>query len=159
MPLFSRLYPSFGYLRKIFPPRGLKYSLLWYQPEIIFFIAGTNCCFEAERWQDITVDIPSSCSVSAARCCPLMGWVPIIQIAKRSVSGKIINWLFKNKNDLVQIYCSQNVCSPVACIRWGFKQMILTFISGNSDIIVWICSYCWLATIYPASATLSVARN
>ncbi len=28
MPLFSRLYPSFGYLRKIFPPRGLKYSLL-----------------------------------------------------------------------------------------------------------------------------------
>ncbi len=29
MPLFSRLYPSFGYLRKIFPPRGLKYSLLY----------------------------------------------------------------------------------------------------------------------------------
>ncbi len=28
MPLFSRLYLSFGYLRKIFPPRGLKYSLL-----------------------------------------------------------------------------------------------------------------------------------
>ncbi len=28
MPLFSRLYPSFGYLGKIFPPRGLKYSLL-----------------------------------------------------------------------------------------------------------------------------------
>ena len=28
MPLFSRLYPSFGYLRKIVPPRGLKYSLL-----------------------------------------------------------------------------------------------------------------------------------
>ena len=27
MPLFSRLYPSFGSLRKIFPPRGLKYSL------------------------------------------------------------------------------------------------------------------------------------
>ncbi len=27
MPLFSRLYPSFGYLRKIFLPRGLKYSL------------------------------------------------------------------------------------------------------------------------------------
>ncbi len=27
MPLFSRLYPSFGYLRKIFPSRGLKYSL------------------------------------------------------------------------------------------------------------------------------------
>ncbi len=24
MPLFSRLYPSFGYLRKIFPPRGFK---------------------------------------------------------------------------------------------------------------------------------------
>ena len=29
MPLFSRLYPSFGYLRKIFPPSGLKYFLLW----------------------------------------------------------------------------------------------------------------------------------
>ncbi len=28
MPLFSRLYPPFGYLRKIFPPRGLKFSLL-----------------------------------------------------------------------------------------------------------------------------------
>ncbi len=28
MPLFSHLYPSFGYLWKIFPPRGLKYSLL-----------------------------------------------------------------------------------------------------------------------------------
>ncbi len=28
MPLFSRLYPSFGYIRKFFPPRGLKYSLL-----------------------------------------------------------------------------------------------------------------------------------
>ncbi len=28
MHLFSRLYPSFGYLRKFFPPRGLKYSLL-----------------------------------------------------------------------------------------------------------------------------------
>ncbi len=28
MPLVSRLYPSFGYLLKIFPPRGLKYSLL-----------------------------------------------------------------------------------------------------------------------------------
>ena len=28
MPLFSRLYHPFGYLRKIFPPRGLKYSLL-----------------------------------------------------------------------------------------------------------------------------------
>ena len=27
MPLFSRFYPSFGYLRKIFPPMGLKYSL------------------------------------------------------------------------------------------------------------------------------------
>ncbi len=27
MQLFSRLYPSFGYLRKIFPPRGSKYSL------------------------------------------------------------------------------------------------------------------------------------
>ncbi len=27
MPLFSRLYHSFGYLRKIFPPRGLKCSL------------------------------------------------------------------------------------------------------------------------------------
>ncbi len=27
MPPFSRLYPSFGYLRKVFPPRGLKYSL------------------------------------------------------------------------------------------------------------------------------------
>ncbi len=27
-PLFTRLYPSFMYLRKIFPPRGLKYSLL-----------------------------------------------------------------------------------------------------------------------------------
>ncbi len=27
MPMFSRLYPSFGYFRKIFPPRGLKYSL------------------------------------------------------------------------------------------------------------------------------------
>ncbi len=26
--LFSHLNPSFGYLRKIFPPRGLKYSLL-----------------------------------------------------------------------------------------------------------------------------------
>ncbi len=26
MPLFLRLYPSFGYLRKIFTPRGLKYS-------------------------------------------------------------------------------------------------------------------------------------
>ncbi len=24
MPLFPRLYPSFGYLRKIFAPRGLK---------------------------------------------------------------------------------------------------------------------------------------
>ncbi len=31
MPLFSRLYPSFGYLRKIFPPRVLKYSLLLVQ--------------------------------------------------------------------------------------------------------------------------------
>ncbi len=29
VPLFSRLCPSFGCLRKIFPPRGLKYSLLW----------------------------------------------------------------------------------------------------------------------------------
>ncbi len=28
MPLFSRLYPSFGYLRKIVQPRCLKYSLL-----------------------------------------------------------------------------------------------------------------------------------
>ena len=28
MPLFSRLYPPFGYLRNISPPRGLKYSLL-----------------------------------------------------------------------------------------------------------------------------------
>ncbi len=27
MPLFSRFYASFGYVRKIFPPRGLKYSL------------------------------------------------------------------------------------------------------------------------------------
>ncbi len=27
MPLFSRFYPSFRYLRKIFPPRVLKYSL------------------------------------------------------------------------------------------------------------------------------------
>ncbi len=27
MPLLSRLYTSFGHLRKIFPPRGLKYSL------------------------------------------------------------------------------------------------------------------------------------
>ncbi len=27
MPLFSGLYPSFGYLWKIFPPRGLKYSI------------------------------------------------------------------------------------------------------------------------------------
>ncbi len=28
MPLFSHLYPSLGYLRKIFLPRSLKYSLL-----------------------------------------------------------------------------------------------------------------------------------
>ncbi len=28
VPLLSRLYPSFGYFWKIFPPRGLKYSLL-----------------------------------------------------------------------------------------------------------------------------------
>ncbi len=28
MPLFSCLYPSFGHLRKIFPPRALKYCLL-----------------------------------------------------------------------------------------------------------------------------------
>ena len=28
MPLFSHLYPYFVYLRKIFPPRGLKYSIL-----------------------------------------------------------------------------------------------------------------------------------
>ncbi len=27
VPLFSHLYPSFGYLRKIFPPRGFKYSV------------------------------------------------------------------------------------------------------------------------------------
>ncbi len=29
VPLFSRLYPSFGYFRKIFRPRSLKYSLFW----------------------------------------------------------------------------------------------------------------------------------
>ncbi len=35
MSLFSRLYPSFGYLWKIFPPRGLKYSLLTGKQAII----------------------------------------------------------------------------------------------------------------------------
>ncbi len=39
MPLFSRLYPSFGYLRKIFPPSGLEYFLFisrWIQGEHSF---------------------------------------------------------------------------------------------------------------------------
>ncbi len=35
MPLVSRLYPSFGYLRKIFPPRGLKSSLFTIQ-ELVY---------------------------------------------------------------------------------------------------------------------------
>ncbi len=39
VPLFSRLYPSFGYLRKIFPPRVLKYSLFSY-PEVDYFRQG-----------------------------------------------------------------------------------------------------------------------
>ncbi len=34
MPLFSRFYPSFGYLRKFFPPRGLNTP---------YFAANTSC--------------------------------------------------------------------------------------------------------------------
>ena len=41
MPLFSHLYPSFMYLRNIFPPRGLKYSLLYYTRTLCIVFA---CC-------------------------------------------------------------------------------------------------------------------
>ncbi len=44
-PCFSRFYSSFGYLRKIFPPRGLKYSLLlalWLQNWLPSRVADIN---------------------------------------------------------------------------------------------------------------------
>ncbi len=59
MPLFSRLCPSFGYLRKIFLPGGLKYSL---------FITNSWHCSQAKRslicntckWNCLLLDIPPS---------------------------------------------------------------------------------------------------
>ncbi len=39
-PLFLRLCPSFGYLWKIFPPRGLKYSLFSF---LKMWLGGSMC--------------------------------------------------------------------------------------------------------------------
>ncbi len=47
MPLFSRLYPSFGYFRKIFPPRGLKYSLLYMNKQMYVLI---TMLYELSLW-------------------------------------------------------------------------------------------------------------
>ncbi len=58
IPLFSRLYPSSAYLPKIFPPRGLKYSLFlvdlesmrdlldsvqWHNAALIFRLSIPKC--------------------------------------------------------------------------------------------------------------------
>ncbi len=45
MPLFSRLYPSFGYFQKIFPPRGLKYSLLHLDERLYMYVLAEMFVF------------------------------------------------------------------------------------------------------------------
>ncbi len=47
MPLFPRLYPTFGYLRKMFPPRGLKYFL--------FFLSYRGFFLAASRLQPMYI--------------------------------------------------------------------------------------------------------
>ncbi len=65
MTLFSRLYPSFGYLGKIFPPRGLKYSLLLYmylenlgkrKKSWIIFTKDINLYFICQNKNDLHVE-------------------------------------------------------------------------------------------------------
>ena len=56
MSLFSRLHPSFGYLWKIFPPRGLKYSLF-----SLHFLSIAKC----PRWKFVIANIRSAKMVVA----------------------------------------------------------------------------------------------
>ncbi len=69
MPLFSHIYPSFGYLRKMFPPRGLKCSLFLngMVSNSSYCYLGLPCCPVClAPWQRPQPVVPTVCPSAAA---------------------------------------------------------------------------------------------